>query len=385
MRITYLIESAAEIWGGVKSALEVANTLHARGHRVIVLSKSGPPQWMPLSCEFRKVPDFGPASIPSSDLVIGTFWTTVPDAIASGKGVPVHYCQGFEAAGVDDQGVAERIRRVYALRQAHKITISRHLQEIIASFDQSAQLVTYGIDHQVMYPGRERPACAPIRVGLVGPYEIPWKDLQTGFRACHLAHESGLELELVRITNTRPQSAEQGIPFPIEWHQQVPPAEMGEIYRSMDVFLGTSRGVEEGFFLPAIEAMACGIPCVLTDIPCFRGYGTGDYALFVPAKDPAAMAENLILASKQPEVRKELRQAGIELAQRFRHQQHVDEFEQALLAILAENIRQEVSLASLHRQRGRNLQAQGDQAAASLSFDRAKELDLEPATSSSIT
>ena len=382
MRITYLVETAAQLWGGVKSVLEAANALHARGHRVIILSKSGPPSWMRLGCEFRKVPDFSPASIPSSDLVIGTFWTTVPHAIASGKGVPVHYCQGFEAAGVVDAQIAERINMVYALREAHKITISSHLQEIIAGFDQTAHLVTYAIDHQVMFPGRERPAADPIRIGLVGPYEIPWKDLQTGFEACRLAHQAGLELELVRITNTQPDRAEQGMPFPVEWHQRVPPADMGALYRSLDVFLGTSRGVEEGFFLPAVEAMASGIPCVLTDIPCFRGYGTGDYAIFVPAMDPAAMTAGLVRAVKHPEVRHRLRTAGLELAAGFRTQIHVDEFEQALAAILSEDRRQSVSLGTLHRKRGRDLQAQGDLAAATLSFRRARELDPDLATSS---
>ncbi|HIE72193.1 MAG TPA: glycosyltransferase, partial [Planctomycetes bacterium] len=88
--------------------------------------------------------------------------------------------------------------------------------------------------------------------------------------------------------------------------------------RSLDVFLGTSSGEEEGFFLPAIEAMACGVPSVLTDIPCFRNHqdlvGHDRYALFVDPQDPTAMAEAIVLAGALPDIRTSLRAGGIEVA-----------------------------------------------------------------------
>ena len=69
----------------------------------------------------------------------------------------------------------------------------------------------------------------------------------------------------------------------VEWHERVAPRAMGDLYRTLDIFVATSRGSEEGFFMPSIEAMACGVPCVLTDIPCANDYDEHrDYALFVP-------------------------------------------------------------------------------------------------------
>src|SRR5262245_24415172 len=96
MRIVYLLETAAEIWGGVKSVLEDANLLHDRGHEVTVLARSAAPGWMSLRARFAQVPDFDPARIPEADVVVGTFWTTVPHALAARRGVAVHYCQGYE-------------------------------------------------------------------------------------------------------------------------------------------------------------------------------------------------------------------------------------------------------------------------------------------------
>jgi len=308
MRITFLLEATDRIWGGVKVALDDANWLHDRGHQVTVLSRTGPPAWMALRCAFTRVPDFRPGQVPPSDVVIGTFWTTVAAAVHARAGVPVHYCQGYEGDNPEAAAVRTQIEQVYRLPEPHRITIAPHLTELLRErFGIRAHEIVYAVDHAVMHPGALRQAPAPVRVGLVGPYQVAWKDIATGLRACELASRSGLSLQLVRVTNTEPHADERALPFPVEWHERVEPARMGDVYRSLDLFLGTSRGGEEGFFLPAVEAMACGVPCVLTDIPCFRGYGEGQYALFVPPQDPAAMAEAMVVASRMPAVRSELR------------------------------------------------------------------------------
>ncbi|MCK5940856.1 MAG: glycosyltransferase, partial [Planctomycetes bacterium] len=113
--------------------------------------------------------------------------------------------------------------------------------------------------------------------------------------------------------------------------------QMGDFYRSLDVFIGTSSGAEEGFFLPAIEAMACGVPSVLTDIPCFRNHarlvGHDRYALFVEPQDPAAMAEAIVLAGALPDVRTALRAGGIEVAGHYHPEYHGEQLENVLLKL----------------------------------------------------
>ncbi len=337
MRITWLLEVADQLWGGVKVALENANWLHRRGHQVTVVSRSAAPTWMQLECAFRRVQDFHSEHLPDGDVVIGTFWTTVPWAVSAGptKGVPVHFCQGYEGDNPENESLRERIEAVYRLPGVQHITISPHLTRLLRDrFGVSAHEVVYAIDHAVHFPGSQRTPGKPLRVGLVGPYAIAWKDLPTGYEACRLAHAAGLDLILVRATNVPPSPREQNTPFPIEWHTQVPPAQMGEFYRSLDVMLATSSGAEEGFFLPAVEAMACGVPTVLTDVPCFREHqercGNDQYALFVPPRDAAAMAEGLVLAGSLPQVRTSLRNGGIALAAHYHGDRHGQQFEAAL-------------------------------------------------------
>lgn len=58
---------------------------------------------------------------------------------------------------------------------------------------------------------------------------------------------------------------------------------MAAVYSALDVYLSTSQG--EGWGLPALEAMACGVPCILPDWAAFgpRGW-VGDAAVRVPCR-----------------------------------------------------------------------------------------------------
>lgn len=341
MRITWLLESADQLWGGIKVVLEDANRLHRRGHQVTVVSRTGPPTWMPIDCAFRQVGDFRPEHLPDADVIIGTFWTTVPWAAGAGprKGVPVHFCQGYEGEIPNYAALRDRIDAIYRLPGMRHLTISAHLtKQLHERFGIAATELISAVDHDTHRPAPPRAPQSPLRVGLVGPYQIVSKDLATGYEACRLAHEAGQQLVLVRVSNAPPQPEEQDTAHPVEWHHNVPPTRMGDIYRSLDVFLGTSSGANEGFFLPAVEAMACGVPTVLTDVPCFRDHGNRDgedrFALFVPPRDAAAMAEALVVAGNLPEVRDTLRREGIATAARYAPEQHVQMLEAALQSFL---------------------------------------------------
>jgi glycosyltransferase involved in cell wall biosynthesis len=335
--ITYLVESLTHLWGGVKTVCMEANRLHGAGHTVTIVTRSGPPQWIRIQCALRTGSSFDRSEIPPSDLVVGTFWNTVPYAVVSGRGVPVHYCQAYEGDNPELAAVRARIESVYSLGEADKIAISGHLKDLLwKRFAQRSRLVTYPVDHDVFRPEPTlRRAPRPVRVGLVGPSCVPWKDIQTGARAAELAHRAGLDLTLVRVSPVPFDATEPAVTCPVERHQQVLPEEMGRVLRSLDVFLGTSSGPEEGFFLPAMEAMASGVPSVLTEIPCLMGYTpAADYALFVPPRDPAQMAQALIIAATHDVVRAELRERGLAVARLHTWERHMAQLVAAFEGIL---------------------------------------------------
>lgn len=350
MRITWLLEATDQLWGGIKVALEDANWLHRRGHQVTVLSRTGRPAWMQIECAFRQVQDFRAEHLPPGDVVIGTFWSTVPWAACAGtdKGVAVHFCQGYEGDFPENGPLRDRIEAAYRLPNVRHLTIAPHLTRLLTErFRAKPTELVHVVDHTVHTPGPARSPGSVLRVGLVGPWQVGWKDLATGFAACELAHRAGQKLVLVRATNTGPDAKELSTPFPVEWHQKLPPSRMGDFYRSLDLFLGTSSGSEEGFFLPAIEAMACGVPTVLTDVPCFRDHeqtGVREFALFVPPRNPAAMAEAIVVAGGMPDVRHALRKQGLELAQRYTQDAHGAALEAALQSFVTASANERPSL-----------------------------------------
>jgi glycosyltransferase involved in cell wall biosynthesis len=54
----------------------------------------------------------------------------------------------------------------------------------------------------------------------------------------------------------------------------VPYSEMGSLYRSADCYVAASRG--EGWDMPLLEAMACGLPAIVTDWGAHRDFATED-------------------------------------------------------------------------------------------------------------
>lgn len=336
MKICYLLDDVEKIWGGVKTVLEEANLLTERGHEITVLARSGAPEWITLNCEFRQVEQFTRESVPQCDLVVGTLFTTIRAAIDCGRGIPLHYCQGYELDYGSDPEYQRLVHEAYRL-PCRKITIAPHLTaRLRETYNIEPLEVSFWANLPNLYAAPFKKIELPVRIGLVGPAEIGWKDIITGLRALDLLHRSGLPFTCVRITNSSPIEVEKQLDFPVEWHHRVQPDNMADLYRSMDIFLGTSRGDEEGFFMPAVEALSCGIPAVLTDIPCFRGYGEGEYTLFVPPKDPAAMAKAILEIIGSEERQKRLRSEALTLAEKYRPEHHIDSLENLFREILAE-------------------------------------------------
>ena len=72
----------------------------------------------------------------------------------------------------------------------------------------------------------------------------------------------------------------------------------------------------EGFGLPPLEAMACGTPVIVSDIPVFREV-VGDAAVTVPPRDEAAVADVLLHAVADTRQRQTLAERGLARARDF--------------------------------------------------------------------
>ena len=94
----------------------------------------------------------------------------------------------------------------------------------------------------------------------------------------------------------------------------VSPQAARDLYRAAEAFVYPS--LAEGFGLPVLEAMACGVPVVASDAPALVEVG-GDAALYAPAHDVAELARQVERALEEEPTRLRLRKAGPERAAQF--------------------------------------------------------------------
>lgn len=90
-----------------------------------------------------------------------------------------------------------------------------------------------------------------------------------------------------------------------------PQRHLARLINSGQVFV--SAAWHEGFNLAALEAMACGVPVVMTDDGGSREYAVdGQNALVVEPRDPAALREQILKLQKDKALRASLIAGGLE-------------------------------------------------------------------------
>ena len=97
------------------------------------------------------------------------------------------------------------------------------------------------------------------------------------------------------------------------WLENVGNFELPSLYRNAHCLAHPSHA--EGFGYPPIEAMACGIPCVVNDIPILRET-TGESCLILPARAPELWLEGIHALEKEALYRR-LRAKGLKWSKQF--------------------------------------------------------------------
>jgi glycosyltransferase involved in cell wall biosynthesis len=168
----------------------------------------------------------------------------------------------------------------------------------------------------VAYPGVD-PGFSPSgeRVELGGPYALsvatlePRKNLGTLVEAYRRLGDPDLRLAVAGAAGWGEQPA-----LDVDGVVRLgytAPAELPRLVRGASVFVFPSRF--EGFGMPVVEAMACGVPCVVSSHPSLDE-ACGDAAVRVDPEDADAIAAGIGQALER---RSELVPLGLEHARRF--------------------------------------------------------------------
>jgi glycosyltransferase involved in cell wall biosynthesis len=327
LRILYLLEDT-HLAGGIRVTVAQADELTRRGHHVVLATKGEPLTWRHSQAKWEYVDSWDEIHARDYDFVIGTFWKTIEHAYLLAGDRTIHLCQGYEGSFTVYQPLVPEIEHAYRL-PIPKITVSPHLVELCLRFHDDATYIGQIVDDLFFRDAKRREHAR--RVLLVGPAQADFKGIDVGYEAVRHARALGARFELIRASQW-PAADGEPVQLADEFHVGLSSREMARLIASCDIALGPSRQ-QEGFGLPAAEAMAAGLPVALSAIPSFLSFDKKhDYALFAPEEDGRALGEQLARLVADAELRALVGDRGREVVEQFRAEHTGRRLEEYFLA-----------------------------------------------------
>ncbi|RME60334.1 MAG: glycosyltransferase [Caldilineae bacterium] len=350
MRITFLL-SSLQLSGGEMLVMEYANRLADKGHQVTLVAPAGsvhPEQRAALRASIsvresqRARPEtptpFGLAAltlslaraIPPSDFLVATHTPTLAPAWLGSRLLRrgrliwlfMDYPEMFRGRPVEGTLLRLGPRLVDGIA-----AISAPLAEA-ASSRARCPVVRSGAGlprRHLLYPPSTPQPAPPKRIFYVGDAR-PRKGLVDFLAAADVVHRQHPDILLV-IASKTPCSLSTAAP--VEFHLRPTDAELADLYRSSHLFVSASWG--EGLGYPPLEAMACGVPVVLTDSSGVRDYAVdGENCLMVPPHAPQALAAAMLRLLHESGLAARLVEGGLATAARYRWDDAADAFEELL-------------------------------------------------------
>ncbi len=179
-----------------------------------------------------------------------------------------------------------------------------------------AETIPFGVDLERFTPAEQVQDSRVTRVLFLGRFRY-YKGLPVLLEAMKsvpsavltLAGDGPLRPKLEGLSSTL------GLEGRVAFTGDIDEGRLPDLYRGHDLFVLPSDRPGETFGIAMLEAMACGLPCISTEL----GTGTswlnrhGETGLVVPPGDPRALAEAILQLSSNPELR---RQMGAEARRR---------------------------------------------------------------------
>jgi glycosyltransferase involved in cell wall biosynthesis len=214
-----------------------------------------------------------------------------------------------------------RKRRIYENSSLFVAAPSRWLLEraeasILAGGIVDTRLIPNGVDLSIFRPGERGPARE--RLGLpqderilLSPARDQFKDLPTLLAAAGiLGRRAGSRVTLVVLGKTREAQTMGGVTIRFAGYE-TDESRVAALYQAADVYVHAARVGAENHSLAVLEALACGVPVVATDVGGIpeqvkglrpassggarRANGDGATGILTPAGDPNALADAVAL------------------------------------------------------------------------------------------
>jgi glycosyltransferase involved in cell wall biosynthesis len=207
--------------------------------------------------------------------------------------------------------VARQVQRIVTVSESSRRDIADQLGVAL----ERMTVVPVGVDGAVFrpMPGTQR---VPGRIMTTASSDVPMKGLVPLLEALAKVRTERQDAHLVVIGRLRdgstiPAALDRfGLAGAVRFLSGLSDQAIVDLYAEAEIAVVPS--LYEGFSLPAIEAMACGVPLIATSggaLPEVTG-PSGVSALLVPPNDPGSLAQAILTALGDPALRRRLGTAG---------------------------------------------------------------------------
>jgi glycosyltransferase involved in cell wall biosynthesis len=348
------VEAEANLSGGQKSNLLIAEAMARRGHDVRLayvdvhpwpslrsprrfarrlsseLRNLGRPRHFFHSDQIQLIPvrrsRIEAHDLPDADFVIGTWWETMEWIAAwpPSKGRKAYFVRHYELHGGDPERVKATYRMPYT-----KLVTSSWLRRILEDEfgERDLVMVPNGVDW-TQFDSVPREKQARPTVGFMTS-DKRFKATDVALAAVRHAQRAEPALRAVSF-GTSPPPRHHGV-RDLEFHLRPERDRVADLYRSVDGWMIASEA--EGFGMPGLEAAACRCPVVSTRCGGPEDYVVdGETGYLVGVGDASGLAEGLLdVVRLAPDRWRAMSEASYRQARRFDWDRSAERLEQALL------------------------------------------------------
>jgi len=307
MKISF-VEPHLKIYGGIRRIIEIANRLAARDHDVTIFHSDGSPcKWMRCNV---KIKSYAEVLKEEHDVIIYNDPNPIDYNLVKKAKAKLKIFYILEL--YNKQLLKEVNLKIYLPRNRRMLILKKslyspYLKLSNATWGKKWLKENMNIDTSLLLGGVNTKMFHPVKVERY-PNEI--RILCSGDRRERKGTKTILEaIEIAKKEEPR-------IVLDTYHNKEIPQEKMAEKYSSADIFVEGSW--QAGWNNPVVEAMACKIPVVCTDIGGVKDFAFHEKtALLVPIKDPKAMATAILRLIKDENLRNKLRENAFNHIRQF--------------------------------------------------------------------
>jgi glycosyltransferase involved in cell wall biosynthesis len=258
------------------------------------------------------------SNLPTCDVLVATLWSTAAYArklVDAGRAqAAFHFLQDYEPWFYDTEAERQQVVATYPLVE-NRIATSHWLRDLVRNHGYDAKVIPLGFDSLRFYR-RSSQESERIRIIAMARPETSRRGFQDVAAAFRRVHQLRPNVDFLLFgTTSLGQHGNLGFPYTDLGiiHDR---KELCKSYSSSDIFLDASRF--QGFGLTALEAMACRLACVLTDVGGVHEYARDQInALMAPASKPEACADAIVRLIDDSQLRTRLGDEGRKTVERM--------------------------------------------------------------------